>query len=70
LGRFRQRVGELEARYGSMFSGAGYPRELKPWEKEGVSRNTYYTRRRKAREAAAQLIDAANDGESDGESDP
>jgi hypothetical protein len=46
-----------------------YGAELKPWEKEGVSRNTYYGRRRRAREAAARAVDAANAG-SDGESDP
>ena len=52
---------------------------LRPWEKAGIGRHTWYRRRRLEREAAAQALVAASDErakpllmqeESDGESDP
>lgn len=53
---------------------------LKPWEKAGIGRNSWYRRRRREREAAAQALVAASVEteraepvlmpESEGESDP
>jgi hypothetical protein len=75
-----QRRTELEAELGKAPRPAPEPQKrrrvppvnkppLKPWEKAGVGRHSWYRRRRLEREAAAQALVAAS-VESDGESDP